>query len=504
MSFMEQKLSPDCILQVRGLRKTYSGIKALDGIFFELRRGEVHALMGENGAGKSTFMKILAGLEKPDSGDILLEGTPYKPRGTYDALQKGISMIHQELLAVPELSVAENLFLGKEITRFWKKWIDNRAINKMAAERLERLGIPISPEAKMKSLSVAEMQMVEIVKALSNDARILIMDEPTSALSDREAERLFGLIEDLKSRGVGIIYISHKMDEIFRISDTVTVFRDGRFIDTRPAAELDQQGLISLMVGRKLSGIFPENISEKGAPIYTVQHLSRHNSFHDISFELHAGEILGISGLVGAGRTELARVLYGLDCADEGQALLHGEPMLPDSPRTAIKKGVAYVSEDRKSVGLVTKMSVLGNISLASLNNYAAYGFIRKKDEQNAAGKLARHLRIKCSSLHQRVETLSGGNQQKVAIAKALLAKPKVIILDEPTRGIDIGAKVEVYHLIRQLASEGLGIILISSEMPEIIGLCDRVMVLSQGKQAALLNKSEATQEKIMYHSMPR
>lgn len=501
---MEQKLSPDCILQVRGLRKTYGGIKALDGVFFELRKGEVHALMGENGAGKSTFMKILAGLEKPDSGDILLGGVPYKPRGAFDALREGISMIHQELLAVPELSVAQNLFLGKEITRFWKKWIDNRAINEMAAEWLEKLGISISPETKMKSLSVAEMQMVEIAKALSNDARILIMDEPTSALSDREAERLFSLIEGLKSRGVGIIYISHKMDEIFRISDTITVFRDGRFIDTRPAAELDQPALISLMVGRKLSGIFPENISEKGASIYTVQHLSRHNCFRDISFELHAGEILGISGLVGAGRTELARVLYGLDRADEGQVLLHGEPTLPDSPRTAIRRGVAYVSEDRKSVGLITKMSVLGNISLASINSYAAYGFIRKKDEQNAAGKLARHLRIKCSSLHQRVETLSGGNQQKVAIAKALLAKPKVIILDEPTRGIDIGAKVEVYHLIRQLASEGLGIILISSEMPEIIGLCDRVMVLSQGKQAALLNKSEATQEKIMYHSMPR
>ncbi len=501
---MDQKLSSDYILQVRGLKKTYGGIKALDGIFFELRKGEVHALMGENGAGKSTFMKILAGLEKPDSGDILLEGIQYKPRGAYDALQKGISMIHQELLAVPELSVAENLFLGKEITGFWKKWVDNRAINEMAAERLKKLGIPIPPETKMKSLSVAEMQMVEIAKALSNDASILIMDEPTSALSDREAERLFALIEDLKNRGVGIIYISHKMDEIFRISDTITVFRDGRFIDTRPARELDQQALISLMVGRKLTGFFPENTSEKGAPIYTVRHLSRHNCFHDISFELHAGEILGISGLVGAGRTELARVLYGLDRADDGQALLHGEPMLPDSPRTAIRKGIAYVSEDRKSVGLITKMSVLQNISLASLDNYSTYSLIRKKDEQNAAGKLARHLRIKCSSLHQRVETLSGGNQQKVAIAKALLTKPKVIILDEPTRGIDIGAKAEVYHLVRQLASEGLGIILISSEMPEIIGLCDRVLVLSQGKQAALLNKSEATQEKIMYHSMPR
>lgn len=501
---MDSRVPSEYILQVRGLKKAYGGIKALDGVFFELRKGEVHALMGENGAGKSTFMKILAGLEKPDSGEIFLEGSPFRPGNVQEALRRGISMIHQELLVVPELTVAENLFLGKEITRFWNKWINSKEINSQASAWLAKLGVTVPPETRMKHLSVAEMQMVEIAKALSNDARILIMDEPTSALSDRETEKLFGIIGELKARGVSIIYTSHKMDEIFRIADSVTVFRDGKFIDSRTAENFDQASLISMMVGRKLSDFFPESAAEKGAPVYTVQNLSRANCFRDVSFELHAGEILGISGLVGAGRTELARVLYGLDRPDAGQVWLHGEPMLPDSPQKAIKKGIGYVSEDRKSIGLITRMSVLQNMTLSSLEGYAAYGFINSEEEQNTAGKLARHLRIKCSGLSQRVETLSGGNQQKVAIARVLLSKPKIIILDEPTRGIDIGAKAEIYQLIRQLASEGLGVLLISSELPEIMGLSDRVLVLSQGRQTALLNKSEATQEKIMYYAVPR
>lgn len=501
---MDQQVPSDYILQVRGLRKTYGGIKALDNIFFELRRGEVHALMGENGAGKSTFMKILAGLEKPDSGEIFFDNLPFSPKNTREALQKGISMIHQELLAVPELTVAENLFLGKEATGFWSKWIDSAAIHKQAAFWLEKLGVPISPKTKIKHLSIAEMQMVEIAKALSNNAKVLIMDEPTSALSEKEAETLFDIIRELRDQGVSIIYISHKMDEIFRVSDSITVFRDGRFIDSRASDDFDQSSLIAMMVGRKLSDFFPENTAEKGAPIYTVHSLSRPGAFKDISFELHAGEILGISGLVGAGRTELARVLYGLDKAGSGQIWLHNEPMLPDSPETAIRKGIGYVSEDRKNIGLITKLSILQNISLSSLNGYAWYGLIDSEAEYDAAGKFARHLRIKCSGLSQPVDTLSGGNQQKVAIAKVLMAKPKVIILDEPTRGIDIGAKAEIYQLIRQLASEGLGVILISSELPEIIGLSDRILVLAKGTQTALLNRAEATQEKIMYYAVPR
>lgn len=501
---MNIKVSPDYILQVRGLKKLYGGIKALNGIFFDLRKGEVHALMGENGAGKSTFMKILAGLEKPDSGEIFFEGSPYKPTSVQASLQKGISMIHQELLSVPGLTVAQNLFLGKEHTRFGKRWLDENKNRQEAEKWLNKLGIDISPSAKMKSLSVAEMQMVEMAKALSNDAKVIIMDEPTSALSDREADRLFETIRDLQSKGVSIIYISHKMEEIFRIADTITVFRDGRYIDSKPADAFDTSSLITAMVGRKLNDIFPDNSAEKGATIYTVRKLTRKPAFDNITFDLHAGEILGISGLVGAGRTELARVLYGLDRADSGEVWLHGEPLLPDSPQTALKKGIGYVSEDRKTLGLITQLSILKNISLSSIGRYSTYGFVNEKNEKKAVTKLAQQLRIKASSLDQRVETLSGGNQQKVAIAKVLMAKPKVIILDEPTRGIDIGAKIEVYQLIRQLACEGLGVILISSELPEITGLCDRVLVLSQGKQTALLNRSQISPEKIMYHAVPR
>lgn len=501
---MNIKVSPDYILQVRGLKKSYGGIKALNGIFFDLRKGEVHALMGENGAGKSTFMKILAGIEKPDSGEIFFEGSPYKPTSVQASLQKGISMIHQELLSVPELTVAQNLFLGKEHTRFGKRWLDENKNRQEAEKWLNKLGIDISPSAKMKSLSVAEMQMVEMAKALSNDAKVIIMDEPTSALSDREADRLFETIRDLQSKGVSIIYISHKMEEIFRIADTITVFRDGRYIESKPADAFDTSSLITAMVGRKLNDIFPDNSAEKGAIIYTVRKLTRKPAFDNITFDLHAGEILGISGLVGAGRTELARVLYGLDRADSGEVWLHGEPLLPDSPQTALKKGIGYVSEDRKTLGLITQLSILKNISLSSIGRYSTYGFVNEKNEKKAVTKLAQQLRIKASSLDQRVETLSGGNQQKVAIAKVLMAKPKVIILDEPTRGIDIGAKIEVYQLIRQLACEGLGVILISSELPEITGLCDRVLVLSQGKQTALLNRSQISPEKIMYHAVPR
>lgn len=501
---MDMTQGNQTILKVTGLKKSFGGIKVLDHISFELRKGEVHALMGENGAGKSTFMKILAGLEKPDSGEIYLDGHPFRPASVQASLQAGISMIHQELLAVPELTVAQNLFLGKEQTRLGGKWIDSEKNNEEAARWLEKLGIGISPAAKMKSLSVAEMQMVEMAKALSNEARIIIMDEPTSALSDREAERLFGIIRELRGKGVAIIYISHKMDEIFRIADTITVFRDGRYIDSRPAEEYDATSLISVMVGRKLQDIFPQNTAEKGAVMYSVKNLSRKPAFENISFDLHAGEILGVSGLVGAGRTEMARVLYGLDPADSGEVWLHGEPALPDSPQTAIRKGIGYVSEDRKIIGLITKLSILKNISLSSLHRYSRYGWVNSSEEKLAVSKLVQQLRIKAGSLDQRVETLSGGNQQKVAIAKVLMAKPKVIILDEPTRGIDIGAKIEIYHLVRQLANEGLGVILISSELPEIIGLCDRVMVLSQGRQTALLNRNQISQEEIMYHAVPR
>ena len=492
--------NPQNILQVQNLSKSFLGVKALDNIQFSLQKGEIHALMGENGAGKSTFMKILMGLLQPDLGEIIFEGEVLKSNNVHENLQKGISMIHQEILVVPELTVAQNIFLGRETN--YRSWLNDKAINQKAQEILDAIGIKINAQTKIKNLSIAEMQMVEIAKAVSNNAKVIIMDEPTSALTDNEVAMLFKIIKDLKAKGVAIIYISHKMDEIYEITDRITVLRDGQYIATKNTNELDKNALIALMVGRQINDLFLENNSIKGESILSVQNLNKKGKFKDINFEVHAGEVLGIAGLMGAGRTEIARAIFGLDKYDSGEIIIKGNKVEIKSPEDAIKNGIGYVSEDRKALGFIPALSIKENISLSSLGNFAKTWFVNASNEHEAATRLATDLKIKSTSINQKVMTLSGGNQQKVVIGKVLLTAPSLIILDEPTRGIDIGAKFEIYKLINQLTDKGIAVIMISSELPEILGMSDRVMVLSKGKQTALLSKQEATQEKIMQYAV--
>ena len=490
------------ILQIQGLTKTFSGVKALNGVRLNLRRGEVHALMGENGAGKSTLMKILIGLLPADAGEIIFEGNDLTNCDVSEVLKKGISMIHQEMLIVPELTVAQNIFLGRETSRGLTGWLNDSALNKKAEQLLDQLNVSFRPDTKMKYLRVAEMQMVEIARAISNNAKVIIMDEPTSALSDHEVATLFRIIGELKQKGVAIIYISHKLDEIAAIADTITVLRDGNYIDTQPAAALDSNALIRMMVGREIDHLFPEASTQQGEQVLSVRNLSRAGKFNDISFDLQAGEVLGIAGLMGAGRTEIARAIFGLDRYDQGEIYIKGRKVTINSPRDAIRHGIGYVSEDRKALGFIPGMSVRDNITLSSLPNHVNRLFIQEKSTTASALKMMHDLRIKASGPDQHVNYLSGGNQQKVVIGKVLLSSPNIIILDEPTRGIDVGAKFEIYTLIRQLASTGMAIIMISSELPEIVGMSDRVLVLSKGQQTAMLSGKETTQETIMRYAV--
>jgi inositol transport system ATP-binding protein len=492
----------DYLLQVQNLSKSFAGVKALDNVELKVKRGEVHALMGENGAGKSTFMKILIGMHNPDSGEIIFEGQEVTHTNVHAALKKGIAMIHQELLLIPEMTVAQNLFLGKETTGWFSWWVDDKRIHEQATALLTKVGLNIDPQKKLKHLRVAEMQMVEIAKAISNEAKIIIMDEPTSAISDKEVERLFLIINDLKQKGVAVIYISHKMDEIFTIADTITILRDGKYIACKPASQLDRNTLISMMVGRELTTVFPDLESTKGSVMLSVKDLSRKNTFSNITFDVHKGEVLGIAGLMGAGRTEVARCICGLDKLDSGDMYVKGQKVKITSTKEALTYGIGYVSEDRKGVGLVPGMSIKHNITLASLKNHSKGWFVNDTSEDAAVKQMIGELRIKTSGMDQPVKYLSGGNQQKVVIGKVLLSSPDIIILDEPTRGIDIGAKAEIYKLIHQLTAKGIAVILISSELPEVLGLSDRILVMAKGKQRAILIKEEATQEKIMQYAM--
>lgn len=494
--------NPQNILQVQNLSKSFLGVKALDNIQFDIQKGEVHALMGENGAGKSTFMKILMGLLKPDSGEIIFEGEILKSSNVHENLLKGISMIHQEILVVPELTVAQNIFLGREIS--YRSWLNDKVINQKAQELLDLIGVKINAQTKIKNLRIAEMQMVEIAKAISNNAKVIIMDEPTSALTNNEVAMLFKIIKDLKDKGVAIIYISHKMDEIYEIADRITVLRDGNYIETKKTNEFDKNALIALMVGREINDLFPEKEISKGEKkaILSIKNFSSKGKFENINFEVHAGEVLGIAGLMGAGRTEIVRAIFGLDKYDNGEITLKGNKISIKSPKEAIENGIGYVSEDRKALGFIPAMSINENISLSSLANISKAWFVNSTDEQEATTQLSNDLKIKSTSMNQKVMTLSGGNQQKVVIAKVLLTSPSLVILDEPTRGIDIGAKFEIYKLINQLTDKGIAVIMISSELPEILGMSDRIMVLSKGKQTALLSRQEATQEKIMQYAV--
>ncbi len=485
---------------LNNISKSFSGIKVLDAISLQIEKGKVHALMGENGAGKSTLMKILVGLLQPDEGEVLLEGEVISGHSVHAILGKGIAMIHQEILMVPDLSVAQNIFLGKESHRF--SWLNENEINAHCKQILANLKFDISPKIKIKNLSIADRQMVEIAKAISNNAKVIIMDEPTSTLTDTEVKILFGIIKDLKNQGVAIIYISHKMDEIFKISDTITVLRDGKLVATQKAEELNSQTLIKLMVGREISELFPALKTEIGRTLIMLKNLGRKNVFSDINFEVKAGEVLGLAGLVGAGRSEIARAIAGLDKIDTGTIEIEGIPTQIKSPSDAIKLGIGFVSEDRKALGFIPQMSIKDNISLSSLEKFSKIGIVNTKEQTKSTEVVYNDLKVKASGLNQKVINLSGGNQQKVVIGKVLMSNPKVIILDEPTRGIDVGAKFEIYKLINTLKAKGLAIILISSEMPEILGLSDRILVISQGKQKVIFSKSEASHEKIMQYAV--
>jgi ribose transport system ATP-binding protein len=487
------------LLQMRGISKRYPGVVALDDVGFELRSGEVHVLLGENGAGKSTLMKILSGAASRDAGDILLNGTPVALASPREAQVAGISTIYQEFTLVPHLSAAENIYLGREPVRA-AGVIDRRRLVGDAARLLEALGVAIDPGAPVRSLGVAEQQMVEVAKALSIDARILVMDEPTSALTESEIEQLFATIRRLTAKGVAVIYISHRMEELSRISDRVTVLRDGRYIATLDTDATDQREVISLMVGRELHGEErPAPARADAEPMLSVRGLSTKRLLRDVSFEVHAGEILGFAGLMGAGRTEVARAVVGADRRESGVITVRGREVQIQSPADAARLGIGYLSEDRKQLGVLLERSVRENIVLASLRDYlGALGFVRDRRIEATGREYVGKLRIKTPSTAQLVRNLSGGNQQKVVIAKWLAKDCDVLIFDESTRGIDVGAKEEIYALLRELADHGKAIIMISSELPEVLRLANRIAVMAEGRLTAVLDNADATQENVM------
>ncbi|WP_182629504.1 sugar ABC transporter ATP-binding protein [Pantoea hericii] len=484
-------------LEAEGISKFFPGVKALDNVSLRVRPGTVHALMGENGAGKSTLMKCLIGMYRPDKGTIKIKGEPVQFQDTMDALRSGISMIHQELNLVPYMTVAENIWLGREPMKFG--FVDHARLNQKTQELLNRLNIRLKAESMVGELSIASQQMVKIAKAVSWDSDIVIMDEPTSALTETEVAHLFTIIRDLREQGKAIIYISHKMDEIFNITDEVSIFRDGAWIASDETAKYTRQSLITQMVGRELTQLFPKFNSAIGEDVLTVRNLTCKDRFTDVSFNVRRGEILGVAGLVGAGRSEVMESLFGMESFDSGEILIDGVPVTIDSPSTAIEKGMAFLTEDRKKSGLFLVLSVMENMSIVNMPEYSGKsGFVSHVKMAQDCMDQIRRLNIKTPTMDQIINNLSGGNQQKVLIARWLLAQPKILILDEPTRGIDVGAKAEIYRLISELANRGVAIIMVSSELPEILGMSDRVMVMHGGRITGILDKEEADQETIL------
>jgi inositol transport system ATP-binding protein len=486
------------LLQMEGISKAFPGVRALDDVHLEVRAGTVHALMGENGAGKSTLMKILIGMYQADAGAIRLDGEEVHIPDTAAAFAHGISMIHQELSPVPEMQVHENIWLGRE-PRNRIGLVDKAKMLADTKALFERWQISIKPRAVMKNLSVAETQMVEIAKAISYDSRLVIMDEPTSAITEREVEHLHRMIRSLKANGVAIIYITHKMDEVFLISDDVTVFRDGRHVTTLPASELDRQRLITLMVGRELTHMFPKEHAEIGDVAMSVRGLTRVGKIADITFDIRQGEILGLAGLMGAGRTEVLEAIFGVAKIDAGEILIGGKPVRIREPADAIAHGVGLLTEDRKQTGIMGVLSVRDNMSIASLERFSPGGWLQKRRINAECQRQREALAIKTPSLAQLIKLLSGGNQQKVLVSRWLLTTPDILMIDEPTRGIDVGAKAEIHRLMSALAGEGKAILMVSSELPEILGMSDRVLVMHEGRIAGEFSRAEVTQEKIMH-----
>ena len=488
---------------MRGVVKTFPGVKALDHAQLKLRPGTVHALMGENGAGKSTLMKCMFGIYHMDEGEMFYEGEPVKINGPLDALNKGIAMVHQELQPIPERSIGENIYVGRyPVKRFGPVvTIDHEKMYEDAAKVLEEVHLDFNPRAKLGSLSVSQMQLVEIAKAVSADCKVLILDEPTSSLTAREVEALFTIVNELRGKGVSIVYISHKMDEILRISDEVTIMRDGQYIGTWEAKSLTTDFIITKMVGRELSNLYPQRQNVPGEVVFEVEDFTSINpkSFRHVSFNVRKGEILGVAGLVGAQRTELMEGLFGLRCHDTGKITYKGEELKINQPKQAIDNGIAMLTEDRRATGILGVLSIADNVSIASLKQYLIGGIMLddKKIEQLVQDNVAK-LSIKTPSSKTLIQSLSGGNQQKVLISRWLANDPEVFILDEPTRGIDVGAKYEIYCIIAELARQGKSVIMISSEMGELIGMSDRVMVMCDGRVTGFIDGKEANQENTM------
>ncbi|MFI0511864.1 sugar ABC transporter ATP-binding protein [Streptomyces sp. WSLK1-5] len=485
----------DELLRIEGIRKSFPGVVALDGVDFDLRRGEVHVLLGENGAGKSTLIKMLSGAYHPDGGRVLVDGEEVHIRGAQDAERLGIATIYQEFNLVPDLTVAENIFLGRQPRRLGM--IDRKRMEADAEVLLQRVGVTVSPRARVRELGIARLQMVEIAKALSLDARVLIMDEPTAVLTSGEVDKLFAIVRRLREDGVGIVFITHHLEEIAALGDRVTVLRDGKSVGQVPAATPEDE-LVRLMVGRSIEQQYPRERGDTGAALLKVEGLTRDGVFHDIGFEVHAGEVVGIAGLVGAGRTEVVRAVFGADPYDKGTVKVSGTALRGHDVVAAMAAGIGLIPEDRKGQGLVLDQSVEENLGLVTMRTATRAGLVDLKGQREAAARIAEQLGVRMAGLHQHVRTLSGGNQQKVVIGKWLLADTKVLILDEPTRGIDVGAKVEIYQLINELTAAGAAVLMISSDLPEVLGMSDRVLVMAQGRIAGELDAGEATQDSVM------
>jgi rhamnose transport system ATP-binding protein len=488
------------LLELANISKSFPGVKALEDVHFNTDAGQVHALVGENGAGKSTLIKVISGVHPADSGTIHMDGELVRFRSPHEAQAHGIATMYQELSLYPELSVAENIFMGHAPMRRAgpAEVIDWGEMNRRSEEILASLNIhDLDVRRKVGALNVGNRQRVEIAKALSLNAKVLIMDEPTAALTESDVERLFDIVRLLKERDVAVIYISHRLVEVFQLADKVTVLRDGRFVDSKPVSETDEDDLIRMMVGRTITDLFPKLPSEVGDPILEVKGLNRHPQTKDVSFTVRSGEIVGVAGLVGSGRSETAQVVFGILQPDSGEIVVEGRPVRVKSPTQAMKLGIAYVPEDRGTQGLVREMRIRENLSMAILDSLTRLGFVMKRHERRLGQGLIEQLNIIATGGEQVVNKLSGGNQQKVVVGKWLASKPRMLIVDEPTRGVDVGAKAEIHRLLSELAQQGLGILMISSELPEVLGMSDRILVMRNSRLVAEFSRAEATQENV-------
>lgn len=484
------------VIRMEHIHKWFGGVHALNDVQMAVYAGEVHALLGENGAGKSTLVKTMTGVHQPDSGEIYLYGEPLRFSGPREAQQQGIGAIYQEPSLFPDLAIAENIMAGRQPTRAGR--VDWRAMYREAGKHLEQLGVKIDPRVKARNLSVAQQQTVEIARALSLDARLLIMDEPTSSLTLTEVEELFRIIRQLRQAGTAIIFISHRLEELFAVADRVTILRDGHYVGTHEISKVKTQDLIQMMVGRQVDDLFPKQEAPVGDILLEVTDLTASGKFEDVSFKLRSGEILGIAGLIGAGRTDLARALFGIEPVQSGSVRIDGREVTIRSPGQAMHLGLGFVPEDRQHHGLVLPMSIAANITLPILPRFATGGWLREREAKKVAAMAARRLEVRSSGIEQKAKELSGGNQQKVVLAKWLETSPRILILDEPTRGIDVGTKAAVHQLMSDLANQGVAILMISSELPEILGMSDRVLVMREGYITGEFTRGEVTQEKVM------